>query len=120
MFNRMTHYVNSNNILHMKQFGFRENHSTQHATTFINGFKENVYTLSLFIDLRKAFDTVDHKILLKQLHKMGFECNILMWFESYLSHRTQYVSLNGKNSTKLPITQGMLQGGCSPPNYFYT
>ena len=64
MFIYVTQYVNSQNLLHLKQFGFRENHSTQHAIcTFISdiltGFKDNFYALALFVDLRKAFDTVD-------------------------------------------------------------
>ena len=105
----------------MKQFELRENHSTQHAVcTFAldvsNGFKENFYTLALFIDLRKAFDTVDHTNLLYCLCNMGFDEIVLDWFKSHLSNRKQYVVVNGKKSNESLITHGVAQAGgpCTP------
>ena len=73
------------------QFGFRCQHSTEHAIVeqadkILNGFLEEKYTLGVFIDLSKAFDTVDHQILLKSLE----------WFESYLSERKQYIEVEGQ------------------------
>ena len=69
MFKRMTGFVNKENLLNMKQFGFREEHSTQNTITtlvsdVLDGFKSKLFTLALFIDLRKAFDTIEHEVLL--------------------------------------------------------
>ena len=65
MYNRLFKYFKTNNILYSKQFGFQEGHSTEHAIIQLidqinNGFEKNHYTLGIFIDLSKVFDTVDH------------------------------------------------------------
>ena len=124
MFAHMTRYVNTHNILYMKQFGFKENRSTQHAVcTFLsdilNGFKDNFYTLALFIDLRKAFDTVDHTILLNYLQNVGFDEIVLDWFKSYLANRKQHVVVNGPRSKETWITGGVPQGRVLAPQLFY-
>ena len=64
----------------------------------------------IFIDLQKAFDTVNHRILLSKLEHYGICGCALEWFRSYLSHRKQYVSVNGSNSSLLSITCGVPQG----------
>ena len=124
MFKIMTKFVNSHNLLQMKQYGFCENHSTQHAITalmsdFLSGFKDNFYTLVLFIDLRKAFDIVDRKILLGKPKGMGFGGIVLQWFESYLCNSKQYTVINNENSTELTITHGVPQGGVLAPQLFF-
>ena len=99
MYNRLFNYLTTNEILHKKQFGFQKGHSTEHAIIQLidqinNSFEKNHFTLGIFIDLSKAFDTVDHSILIKKLKLYGVKRNNLRWFESYLSNRKQYISYN--------------------------
>ena len=72
----------------------------------------------VFIDLKKAFDTVNHDILLTKLEHYGIRNNILNWFKSYLSHRKQYVFFNGKSSETLNISCGVPQWSVLGPLLF--
>ena len=72
-------------------------------------------SIGIFIDLLKASDTVDHKLLLRNMEDYGIRGNALLWFTSYLSYRTQYVSLNQTNSETLPVTCGVPQGSILGP-----
>ena len=67
-------------------------------------------SIGIFIYLSKAFDTVDHKLLLTKMEHYVIRGNALLWFTSHLSDRTQYVSLNHTNSQTLPVTCGVFQG----------
>ena len=74
--------------------------------------------IGIFIDLSKAFDTVDHKLLLRKIEHYDIRGNALLWFTSYLSYRTQYVSLNQINSETLPVTCGVPQVSIFGPLLF--
>ena len=96
MYNRVYNYLNDNNLLLHKQFSFRKSHSTDHALTELinsiyDSFNQNKYTLEVFIDLSKAFDTVDHNILIDKSNLYGIKNNSLKWFLSYLSNRKQFI-----------------------------
>ena len=96
MYNRVYNYLNDNNLLFRKQFGFRKGHSTDHALiklidSIYDSFNQNIYTLGVFIDLSKAFGTVDHNILIDKLNLYGIKNNSLKWFASYLSNRKPFI-----------------------------
>ena len=74
--------------------------------------------MGLFLDFRKAFDTVNHQILLKKKYKYGIRGVVYDWFKSYLSNRKQYVNINKVNSPKLNITCGIPQGSILGPLMF--
>ena len=83
-----------------------------------NTIDNGKYGCGVFIDLKKAFDTVNHSILLKKDGTLWGERNPLKWFESYLSYRKQYVSVNGHTSDKLQVTHGLPQGSVFEPLLF--
>ena len=90
----MNPFLEKNDILVKSQYGFREICSTQHAILDIlskiqNDIDKRLYSRGVFIDLKKAFATVDHSILLQKLHHYGFRGLINDWFTSYLSNITQ-------------------------------
>jgi hypothetical protein len=116
-------YISNTDILSSAQSGFRANHST--TTTLLdvqdfilnnmdNGFATGV----IFLDLKKAFDTVDHDILLDKLKKYGVDGNELLWFKSYLSKRSQVVNINSSLSEFEHINIGVPQGSILGPLLF--
>ena len=112
-----------NHILSNSQFGFREKHSTTHALlTFVekvaHAIDRSSHLIGLFLDFSKAFDTINHDILLDKLHHYGVRGKALEWFRSYLMNRKQYVSLNGYNSQMLNIKCGVPQGSLLGPLLF--
>jgi retron-type reverse transcriptase len=118
--NRLSAYLNINNLLSNSQYGFRKEHSTIHPLTkFLNyitrAFNDRENCVAIFCDLRKAFDTIDHNILLTKLHNMGIQGQELKWFENYLSGRKQFVVINGKSSTLREILLGVPQGSILGP-----
>ncbi|MBY0580860.1 MAG: reverse transcriptase family protein [Rickettsiales bacterium] len=123
MHNRLYNYFTKHNLLNNNQYGFRKGHSTEHAVIklvkeILNGFENNQYTLGVFIDLSKAFDTVDHNILLCKLKNYGVKNNNYKWFCSYLKNRKQCVSYD-KTCTKLEsISCGVPQGSILGPLLF--
>ncbi len=88
-------------------------------TNFIvNALNRGNYCIGVFLDLRKAFDSYSHDILLKKLEKLGIRGTVLSWFESYLKNRMQTVDINGSLSPTLEILFGVLQGSNLGPLLF--
>ena len=100
------------NLFTPPQYGFRKAHSTQHAILdVVNEIQTNMdnrlFLCGIFIDLKKAFDTVDHKILLRKLNHYGFSGHINTWFSSYLQGRTQTIQIGPHMSKRLHSTCGV-------------
>ena len=123
MHKRLYHFLELHNVLFDNQFGFRKNNSTSYALMEITEkIKESIdngkYGCGIYIDLRKAFDTVNHNILIKKLEHYGV-CGILLeWFKSYLNERKQFVFMNGESSDLKYILCGVPQGSVLGPLLF--
>ena len=116
-------YLNEYNLLHQSQSGFRSKHSTESAIVRMIDFwlktvNDGKLTGCVMVNFRKAFDLVDHKILLNKLKCYKCDENCLLWFESYLSNRTQRVSLNNNLSTPAGVKCGVPQGSILCPLLF--
>ncbi|XP_065658632.1 uncharacterized protein LOC136083154 [Hydra vulgaris] len=123
MYDRLNKYLTKNKILYNKQFGFKKKHSTDHAVIDLinyisDGFNNDCYTLGVFIDLSKAFDTVDHDILIEKLELYGVLNNNLLWFKNYLSNRKQYIVYKENETGNKVITCGVPQGSILGPLLF--
>ena len=120
---QVQNYCNKNNIFFAFQSGFRGKHSTDTCLTYLHdkilkGFDEGLLTGMIAIDLQKAFDTIDHEILLSKMPLLGFSENSIKWFRSYLSNRTFHVSLNSYMSSAGKIICGVPQGSILGPLLF--
>ena len=120
---RLYEYFMDNNLLHENQFGFQINNSTEHAILqftrdIAQNFDNGKFTLGVFIDLSKAFDTVDHQILLKKLKHYGVNETTLAWHRSYLFQRKQYIENSNDIKYLLKIDCGVPQGPILGPLLF--
>ena len=120
---RMYKFLIDNNLLYNRQFGFRSQFSTTHALISLTERIKSLLDMGhvaagIFLDLKKAFDTVNHHILITKLYYYGFRgiSNILL--KSFLLNRKQFVSINGFNSEILNVTCGIPQGSTLGPLLF--
>ena len=123
MFSRLIYFLDSFKCIYERQFGFRERHSTNHALISITekireALDNDNFACGIFVDLQKAFDTVNHEILLKKLEHYGIRGISNDWFRSYLHNRKQFVSINGFESSNKVIEHGVPQGSVLGPLLF--
>ena len=123
IFNQIINFISENNILFELQSGFRQNHSTDFCLTYLNnkvikGFDSGLFTGMILIDLQKAFDTIDHKILLEKMNYFGFSQQVIKWFRSYLSQRKFCASIDKSLSNVTNLSCGVPQGSILGPLLF--
>ena len=116
-------FLSDEDILYNYQSGFRGNHSTNLCLSFLTdkilkGFDEGLLTGMILIDLQKAFDTIDHEILLQKLKAIKFSESTIKWFKSYLSERIFLVNIENKLSDFGEISCGVPQGSILGPLLF--
>ena len=116
-------YFTSHNLLYNNQYGFRSHHSTELATMhlmdkIITSMDKGLVPLNIILDLSKAFNTLDHTILLGKLNYYGISDTELLLFENYLSNRKQYVQMGTTKSAEQIITAGVPQGSILGPFLF--
>ena len=123
VYKKLSFHLESNNLIYKHQYGFLRGKSTEHALLHIlnkisTAFNENKFCVGVFLDLKKAFDTVPHDILLKKLKKLGISNTALSWFSSYLTDRTQKVEVNGDLSESKDLDMSVFQGTILGPTLF--
>ena len=120
MYNRLYSFLTKHNIISEKQYGFRKKYATYMALIDLVdkiscNFDEKNYTVGVFLDLSKAFDTIDHTILLNKLQCYDVRGSACNWFASYLHNRKQYVVFNKSESEYKEISCGVPQGSILGP-----
>ena len=122
-FKRLESFIAKHALLSENQFGFRNGKSTSNAIIetiegITNALDDKLYAVGLFIDIKKAFDTVDHHILMKKMERMGVRGRAMDWINSYLSNRKQFVVIDNNRSENLDILCGVPQGSVLGPLLF--
>ena len=123
IYRRIYNFLESHKIISPTQFGFRKHHSTEHALIHCVDFvtkalEDNKHSLGVYLDTRKAFDSVNHSILVKKLTKYGIRGKCAELIEDYLSGRTQKVKINDTVSKPKHVTCGIPQGSVLGPLLF--
>lgn len=118
--NRVLNFLNGKRLISDRQFGFRKGHSTIHAVQnlvgeIVSGFDKGMNCISLFLDIKKCFDSCNHSILISKLEHYGIRGIALNWFKSYLDKRTQFVEVDTctyseKKLVKIGLPQGSILG----------
>ena len=122
-YNRLYSFITQNNLLYKYQFGFKKHYGTNSALILLidkimNSLNNGDIVLGLFLDFSKAFDCVNHEILIRKMSKYGIRGLCLDWFIDYLSQRKQYVLYNGNKSCEQIISCGVPQGSILGPVLF--
>lgn len=123
MYNRLANFLQENDILTDSQFGFRKGLSPKPAIMklidhILTAQGKGDFTISVFLDLRKAFDTIDHNIMLEKLNRYGIRNVSNNCFISYLTGREQYTCVNNVSSNIVIVTTGVSQGSTLGPLLF--
>ena len=129
VYKRTYSFLEKTNQIYKNQYGFRSQHSCENAVSelaseVIKGFQNGFYTAALFLDLSKAFDTLEHDVLLMKLEKYGIRGTVLSWFKSYLCDRKIRVKCHVASSGKIEYSEyqtvnyGTPQGSCLGPLIF--
>ena len=123
MCRRILAFLKKHKILYKLQFGFRENHSTALAlaealSKIHKCLNEGNFALEVFLDLKKAFATTDHNILIKKLEHYGLRGLAKKWFSSYLANQKQFTYVNGHRSRFGTVHTGVPQGSEVSPIFF--
>ena len=129
VYHRTYKYLEKHEKLYVSQYGFREGHSCENAISelvsqIVKGQQEGMYTLALFLDLSKAFDSLEHNVLLKKLDRYGLRGITNEWFASYLHNRKMRVKCTTSSTGKLEyskyqtVNYGTPQGSCLGPLIF--
>ena len=120
---RMESFISHHSILTPCQFGFRRGKNTSLAVTrlvslIVQAYNQKFFSACFFLDLRKAFDTVNHDLLIKKLEHYGFRGQCSNYMRSYYDNRKQHVYINGFNSSDMPVVNGVPQGSILGPLCF--
>ena len=123
MCNRLVEFAKINEIFYLRQFGLRKNHSTSHALIHLlnkisSAIDRHETTVGIFLDLSKAFDTLNHEILFTKLEHYGIRDVALQWINSYFCYRYQFVQFNQTCSSMQTIKCGVPQGSILGPLFF--